>query len=56
VRGHSLGDLAVRIVVEVPRKLTTQQRELLEAYAALEGGDGGPLVTSFFEKVKSLFG
>lgn len=55
VRGHGLGDLAVRIVVEVPRRLSTQQRELLEAYAALESGDEGPLVASFFEKVKSLF-
>lgn len=56
VRGHGLGDLIVRIVVEVPRRLTTQQRELLEAYAALENGDGSPLVKGFFEKVKSLFG
>ncbi|MDD5558063.1 molecular chaperone DnaJ [Candidatus Methylomirabilis sp.] len=56
VRGHGLGDLVVRIVVEVPRRLTTQQRELLEAYAALENGDGSPLVKGFFEKVKSLFG
>jgi molecular chaperone DnaJ len=56
LRGHDQGDLVVRVVVEVPKRLTTKQRELLEAYAALENGDGSPLVQSFFEKVKSLFG
>ncbi len=56
LRGHGQGDLVVRIVVEVPKRLTMKQRELLEAYAALENGDGSPLVKSFFEKVKSLFG
>lgn len=56
LRGHGRGDLIVRIVVEVPTRLTMKQRELLEAYAELENGDGSPLVKSFFEKVKSLFG
>lgn len=56
LRGHGRGDLVVRIVVEVPTRLTAKQRELLEAYAELENGDGSPLAKSFFEKVKSLFG
>ncbi len=56
LRGHGRGDLVVRIVVEVPTRLTVKQRELLEAYAELENGDGSPLAKSFFEKVKSLFG
>lgn len=56
LRGHDQGDLVVRVVVEVPKRLTTKQRELLEAYAALENGEGSPLVQNFFEKVKGLFG
>lgn len=56
LRGHGRGDLVVKIMVEVPTRLTAKQRELLEAYAELENGDGSPLVKSFFEKVKNLFG
>jgi molecular chaperone DnaJ len=56
LRGHSRGDLVVRIVVEVPTRLTQKQRELLEAYARLDNGDQSPLAQSFFEKVKNLFG
>lgn len=56
LRGRGRGDLVVRIVVEVPTRLTGKQRDLLEAYADLENGDGSPLTKSFFEKVKSLFG
>ncbi len=56
LRGHDQGDLVVRVVVEVPKRLTAKQRELLETYAALEDGNGSPLVESFFDKVKSLFG
>jgi len=56
LRGHGRGDLVVRVVVEVPTRLTLKQRELLEAYARLDNGDHSPLAQSFFEKVKSLFG
>ena len=56
LRAHGRGDLVIRIVVEVPTRLTAKQRELLEAYAQLENGDRSPLAQSFFEKVKSLFG
>lgn len=56
LRGHGRGDLVIRIVVEVPTRLTAKQRELLEAYAQVENGDRSPLAQSFFEKVKSLFG
>jgi molecular chaperone DnaJ len=56
LRGHGRGDLVVKILVEVPTRLTAKQRELLEAYAGVENGDGSPLAKSFFEKVKNLFG
>ena len=50
------GDQLVRVVVEVPRKLTARQRELLEEFARLDGADLHPLSKGFFEKVKELFG
>ena len=34
----SSGDLLVRLRVQVPDKLSRQQREALEKYAALDGG------------------
>ena len=56
VRGYGRGDLVVRILVEVPMRLTPRQRELLEEYARLENGDGHPQASRFWEKVKGLFG
>jgi molecular chaperone DnaJ len=56
LRGHGRGDLVVKVVVEVPTRLSPKQRELLEAYARLDNGDQGPLTQGFFEKVKNLFG
>jgi molecular chaperone DnaJ len=56
LRSHGRGDLVIRVVVEVPTRLSPKQRELLEAYAELENGDRTPLAQSFFEKVKNLFG
>jgi molecular chaperone DnaJ len=57
VRGYGRGDLLVRVVVEVPTRLTPRQRELLEELAqASPDGEGTPLIQGFFEKVKALFG
>jgi molecular chaperone DnaJ len=56
LRGHGRGDLVVKVIVEVPTRLTPKQRELLEAYARLDNGDQSPLTQGFFEKVKNLFG
>jgi len=56
LRGYGHGDLVVRIVVEVPARLTAKQRELLKEFSRLGDGDGTPLTQGFFEKVKGLFG
>lgn len=57
LRGGGRGDQLVRVVVEVPRKLTARQRELLEEFARLDGEeDVHPMTKSFFDKVKELFG
>ncbi len=56
LRGYGRGDLKVKIVVEIPTRLSTEQRELLEELHRLENGEGTPLSKSFLEKVRELFG
>ncbi len=53
VRGTQRGDHVVTVHVEIPGKLTSRQRELLEEYARL-GGDRVQ-EKSFFDKVKDAF-
>jgi molecular chaperone DnaJ len=55
LRGYGRGDLRVKVVVEIPNRLTSKQRELLEELHRLENGEGTPLSKSFFEKVRELF-
>lgn len=55
---RGMGDLVIRFNVEIPTRLTKEQREALEKYSELSGetvgghtgGDGG-----LFSKVKSIF-
>ena len=55
VQGHGHGDLHVRLLVEVPTRLSGAQRQKLEEFAALCSGQETPGVQSFFEKAKRLF-
>lgn len=54
VRGSSRGDLIVTVHVVVPTKLSKQERQLLEEYAAA-GGDRIEDAKSFFDRVKDAF-
>lgn len=49
------GDLFVRVQVEVPTKLNSEQRAKLEEFAALCGDDNTPLHRSFYDKLKDFF-
>ncbi len=49
------GDLMVRVAVEVPSRLNSEQRRKLEEFAELMGEDNAPLHKSFFEKAKEFF-
>lgn len=49
------GDQHVQVFVEVPKRLTQKQRELLEAYAETEDMDVTPRRKSFFQKLKEYF-
>jgi molecular chaperone DnaJ len=54
--GYGKGDELVKIVVEVPARLTERQRELLEALAREMGADTHPQQQSFLDKLRGLFG
>jgi molecular chaperone DnaJ len=56
VHGHGRGDELIRVLVEVPSRLTRAQREKLEEFAKATGDESYPQRTSFLEKAKSFFG
>ncbi len=49
------GDLFVRIFVEVPTKLTSRQRGLLEEFAEASGTDVSPAHKTFVDKLRDFF-
>jgi molecular chaperone DnaJ len=50
------GNLVIRVLIEVPKKLTKRQKELLGEFQKLTEESPGPIASSFFEKVKEIFG
>jgi molecular chaperone DnaJ len=56
VRGHSVGDLLCRVVVETPVNLTARQKELLnELQESLDGKKHSPKSKGWFDGVKKFF-
>ncbi len=55
LRGGHQGDQLVRVQVEVPHALTSEQRRLLEEFARVSGDANEPTSKSFFEKAKKFF-
>jgi molecular chaperone DnaJ len=55
LRSYKKGDQIVQILIEIPKKLTDRQRELLTEYAESEDHAVMPQKRSFFGKVKDLF-
>ena len=56
VHGHGHGDQHVRVMVEVPARLSRVQREKLDEFAALAHEDSYPQLKSFLEKARRFFG
>lgn len=56
LNGRGKGDLYIKAQVEVPVKLTSKQKQLLEEFARSGEGDENPAVKKFFEKFRELFG
>jgi molecular chaperone DnaJ len=54
-RGHAVGDLVVQVYIEVPKKLTPRQEELLRELAEVENSHVSPQRKSFLEKLTSYF-
>jgi molecular chaperone DnaJ len=52
LRGGRLGDEIVQVTVEIPKKLTREQEELLRQFAASEDTNVLPESKGFFERVK----
>ena len=55
LQGYGHGDLRVRVQVEVPARLTPEQKAKLQEFAESCGEDANPISKSFFEKAKKLF-
>jgi len=56
LQGHGVGDLLVKVAVEVPTKLNGAQRAKLEEFAKLCDEDVNPQSKSFFDRVKDFLG
>ena len=52
-KGH--GDLVVKVLVQVPRKLSRAQRDVVQKLAELMNVDNKPTSSSLLEKMKDLF-
>ena len=55
VHGYGKGDQLVKVTVDVPKKITAEQDELLRKLALLEKTPVTPHKRSFFTKIKDLF-
>lgn len=55
VQGYGVGDLHIRVFVEVPTRLNAAQREKLQQFAELCDPEVNPMGKGFFEKAKRFF-
>ena len=58
LRTQNRGDLIVRLLVEIPKKLSAKQQELLKEFAKTENRtrEAMPTMSSFWDKIKQYFG
>ena len=55
LNGRGTGDLMLKIVVEIPKSLTKEQRQLLEDFDSSAGDKQYQKRKSFFDKLKDMF-
>jgi molecular chaperone DnaJ len=55
VYGHGRGDLLIAVQIEVPRRVSGRQKELMHELLALEEEHGSPQRKGFMDKVRELF-
>ncbi len=56
VHGYHKGDQIVEIQVEIPTKLSKEQRELIEQFQEASSNQSYPLIHRFMEKIRQSFG
>ena len=56
LRGSGAGDLLVRVDIDVPKKMTDEQKQALQAYASACGDEAAPVSDSWRHKFKRFFG
>ncbi|WIF94807.1 molecular chaperone DnaJ [Caminicella sporogenes] len=56
LNGYGRGDQYVKVIVEVPKKLSEKQKQLLRKFAEEMGEDVHEQRKTFFDKVKDVFG
>ncbi len=56
LNGYGRGDQYVKVIVEVPKKLAENQKEILRKFSQEMGEDFHEQRKSFFDKVKDVFG
>ena len=55
LQGYGQGDLHVRVQLEVPTRLSAEQKQKLMEFSELCDGQEAPLAQGFFEKAKKFF-
>jgi molecular chaperone DnaJ len=55
LRGGTCGDLLVRVDIDVPKKLTDDQRATLQAYADASNDGAAPVADSWKHKFRKFF-
>ncbi len=55
VHGGTPGDEYVQVMLQVPTRLASEQKRILEEYARISGEDLNQTETSFTEKIKKVF-
>jgi molecular chaperone DnaJ len=53
---YGRGDQLVRVIVEIPTKLSNEQKDILKRFEESGSAASHPMHHNFFEKVKNLFG
>lgn len=54
LRERGRGDACYRLILEIPAKLSSKQREALEAFDSASKGQRGPLMQAFVDRMKKL--
>lgn len=55
VHGSATGDQYAQVMIQVPGRLTNEQRRLLEEYAKVSGEDLAKMGETFTDKIKNVF-